>query len=149
MFTIHIQKRMRTVSRGMPGVKKKKTIRIWKSNANPPNEYSGPALVWTQPYCEVLPFFSYSNEYFPCRESLHYSRVCCSEGSVIYETTAASREGESHRANSVLNLVKQSNLSSQRGTRHNIITILCALCVGASAIHIHKEKSHIRITKQK
>ncbi len=36
--------KLRTVSQGMPGVKKKKKEKIfesqnWKSNANPPNEY--------------------------------------------------------------------------------------------------------------
>ncbi len=48
--------KLRTVSRGMPGVNKKiiKKKRIfesqnWKSNANPPNEYSNNRIFWSSP----------------------------------------------------------------------------------------------------
>ncbi len=46
--------KLRTGSRGMPGVKKKKDIRnsnlkIEKSNANPPNEYSNNRIFWSSP----------------------------------------------------------------------------------------------------
>ncbi len=43
--------KLRTVSRGMPGVqkKKKKDIRISKLNANPPNEYSNNRIFWSSP----------------------------------------------------------------------------------------------------
>ncbi len=40
--------KLRTVSRGMPGVKKKKRIfesQNWKSNANPQNEYSNNVIM--------------------------------------------------------------------------------------------------------
>ncbi len=46
--------KLKTVSRGMPGVKRKKKKRIfesqnWKSNANPPNEYSNNLIFWSSP----------------------------------------------------------------------------------------------------
>ncbi len=44
---------LRTVSRGMPGVKKKRKrifeSQNWKLNANPPNEYSNNRIFWSSP----------------------------------------------------------------------------------------------------
>ncbi len=55
--------KLRTVSRGMPGVKKKKKgyskfeSQNWKSNANPPNEYSNNRIFWSSPTAFILYIF--------------------------------------------------------------------------------------------